>query len=280
MPCYSPMALKKPDERGMLRIVPCSMCIGCRLERSRQWAVRCINEAQMHKENAFITMTYRDEELVHGHQSYTLFPRHLQLFMKRYRKAFSGKTIRYFACGEYGDSTRRPHYHACIFGHDFSDKTIYTIKNGNTIFSSKLLDSIWGLGDCKIGALTFESAAYVARYIVGKKLGKTAHEYDDEGIEPEFVRMSRKPGIGASWFNKFESDIFPRDYQIIRGNKSKPPRYYFNKYAEKHEAESKLIKINRVNESYKKLKDNTKKRLLVKQTVKNSQIKNLSRNTN
>lgn len=275
MPCYRPIKLKKLDERHRTVIVPCGRCIGCLLERSRQHAVRCMNEAQMHEENSFLTLTLNDDNLIYGHEEATLYPRHLQLFFKKYRKYLDGKPIRYFACGEYGDVTRRPHYHALIFGHDFTDKQLYSQKNGNYIYTSKLLDNIWGHGECKIGALTFESAAYVSRYIVGKKLGEKK-----EGVEPEFVRMSRRPGIGKSWYEKFKKDIYPSDLQIVRGKKCKPPRYYDKKHEENSPLEMELIKQLRIKESELNPDKFNIKRLHVKETVKKAQIKQLKRNYN
>lgn len=284
MPCYHPMALKsKYDYRGMPLIVPCSRCIGCRLERSRQWAVRCVNEAQMHEDNAFLTLTYKDESLTFGRERATLFPRHLQLFFKRLRKKH-GNNIRYFACGEYGEETNRPHYHACVFGLKIDDKKLWSIRNGNYLYNSENLDKIWKLGQVIIGDVTFESAAYVARYIVAKKLGKNASYYEEEGIEPEFVRMSRRPGLGSKWLDKYSNDVYPHDYMIIRnGVKSKPPRYYTEKYSKislDNQRTITSIKITRINKAYEKQSENTPQRLKVKETIKQAQLKQLPRKNN
>lgn len=264
--------------RDKPRQVACGRCIGCRLERSRQWAIRCVHEAQMHELNTWLTLTYRDEELIYGGAEHgILYPRHLELFWKRLRK-YTGKRLRYFACGEYGDESSRPHYHACVFGYDFPDKKIDTTKDGIDYYHSDMLDNIWTHGRCIIGALNFETAAYTARYIMKKRLGQEAESYVKQGIEPEFVRMSRRPGIGATWFDKYESDVFPSDYTIIReGIKSKPPKYYSSKYSLTHPLTMEEIKEARIIEAYKHLSDNSPQRLRVRERIKNAQARQLLR---
>lgn len=296
MPCYFPVTLylsragrnKETGKWPLTSIkdgyidkpkkVPCGRCIGCRLERSRQWAVRIMHEADMHDSNRFLTFTYRDEELVYGGKDTgILYPRHLELFWKRLRKRY-GKGIRYFACGEYGDESCRPHYHAIVFGINFEDEEYHSSKNGVRYYCSRTLDSLWTHGNCIIGDVTFESAAYVARYIMKKRLGKDADSYMAEGVEPEFVRMSRRPGIGSTWFDKYESDVFPRDYVVIRGGtKVKPPKYYSGKYELTHPLTMEDIKQARLNESYTRWRDNTPERLAVRYRVKQAQIKGLVR---
>lgn len=274
------VSIKKGNPfRGMN--VPCGRCIGCRLERSRQWAIRCVHESEMHDQNCFITFTYKDEHLIYGGAEHAiLYPRHLELFWKRLRKFLGpGRRIKYFACGEYGDTTSRPHYHACLFGYDFEDKTLYSTKNGVPLYSSDTLDYLWGLGDCRIGAVNFETAAYVARYIMKKRLGKSAVEYEEQGIEPEFVRMSRRPGIGSTWLDKYETDVFPHDYTIIRnGVKSKPPKFYSQKYFKSHPLDEEDIKALRLTEAETRWKDNEPNRLRVRHAVKKAQASQLIRN--
>lgn len=273
-----PLASAKDGYIDKPKKVPCGRCIGCRLERSRQWAMRIMHEADIHLSNRFVTLTYRDEELVYGGQATgILYPRHLELFWKRLRKQY-GDGIRYFACGEYGDESRRPHYHAVIFGINFQDEVYHDTKNGNRLYSSRSLDRIWSHGNCIIGDVSFESAAYVARYIMKKRLGQDADSYIAEGIEPEFVRMSRRPGIGSKWFDKYESDVFPRDYVVIRGGtKVKPPKYYFGKYELTHPLNYEDIKRARLDEASLRWRDNTPERIAVRRRVKEAQIKGLVR---
>ena len=221
--------------------VPCGRCTSCRLEHSRQWAVRCMHEAQMHEGNSFITLTYAPEHLP---EDYSVHKKELQKFFKRLRKN-TGIKLRYFACGEYGDENRRPHYHAIIFGYDFPDKELYTkTRTGDLLYRSPLLEKTWKYGFSLIGGVSFESAAYVARYVMKKrkgdpdtvdpKTGLTNKQYyetvdPDTGevhdTEPEFCLMSRNRGIGHTWFEQFKSDT-NKDYLTIRGHKMAIPKYY------------------------------------------------------
>lgn len=222
----------RSESTGLPMKVACGQCIGCRLERSRQWAVRCVHEASLHEENCFLTLTYADDKLpADGSLDKSAFPG----FMKRLRRRHEDTRIRYFHCGEYGERFSRPHYHACIFGFDFADKVLWTERNGLPVWRSPLLEELWPLGISEIGTLTFESAAYVARYITKKVTGSRAEEHysyvDTETgeireREPEYVTMSRRPGIGHGWFDSFANDVFPADEVVVRGQRSRPPRYY------------------------------------------------------
>jgi len=283
MACYYPMKMYRspsgPNPNGKWPLVshskdpnsasmdiPCGRCIGCRLERSRQWAIRCVNEAQMHEQNCFITLTYDNDNIIFGkNETGTLVPNDLQLFWKRLRKEINkngNHKCRYFACGEYGGTTNRPHYHACVFGYDFPDKIYHTTKEGNSLYSSAMLNNIWGNGHCLIGSVTFESAAYVARYIMGKKLGREKDYYVEQGIEPEFVRMSRRPGIGTKWFEKYHKDVTTFDIQVINNKETRPPKFY-DKILEKTNPE--LYNKNKTNRKTYKFKT----RLQITQNTKN-----------
>lgn len=223
--------------------LPCGRCLGCRLETSRRWALRCMHENKMHKESCFLTLTYNNESLP---EFGTLVPRHLQLFHKRLHNRLldqRGYGIRYYACGEYGDLNKRPHYHSLIFGYDFSDKVLYS-KNARdeAIYTSETLNSLWHdggapFGDCKIGAVTFESAAYVARYCTKKVGGKKRENghyevYNSDGLiaerVPEFAHMSRRPGIGQLYYEKYGSEIRTHDNVIVNGKPVPSLRYYDN----------------------------------------------------
>lgn len=290
MPCYYPLKLyrsrqgrnkdtgkwsltnRKGGYEDLPVTVPCGRCIGCRLERSRQWAIRCVHEAQLHENNCFITLTYRDDQLTWGGIAPTLFPRDLELFFKRLRKKY-GTGIRYFACGEYGDESYRPHYHACVFGFDFEDKEFCASKNGIDLYHSDSLDAIWTHGYCTIGSVTFESAAYVARYIVGKKLGQDADIYFERGIEPEFVRMSRRPGLASGWLDKYLSDVFPADRCVIRGGiLCKPPRFYCLRYERLKPISYARLKFKRSEAARKMGDENSLYRLSVKEKIKKIKV--------
>ena len=113
--------------------VPCGNCIGCRLERSRQWATRCMFEASLHDENCFVTLTYSPDYLPEGA---TLVKKDVQNFMKRLRKAGTNGKFKYFLCGEYGENFNRPHYHICFFNLDFVDKEIISRKKDKPLYIS------------------------------------------------------------------------------------------------------------------------------------------------
>ena len=250
MPCYKPMRGYRATNGGWCKRlafaasppevlnVPCGQCVGCRLERSRQWAVRIMHESQSWDQNAFLTLTY--ENLDHGP---SLEPKHFTDFMKRLRKKHTGQTIRYYQCGEYGETTRRPHHHAAMFNYWPDDAKILKMSGEHTLYESAQLSEVWGHGHVNFGTLTFESAAYVARYITKKITGEKARdhytiEHDGEYhlVKPEYSTMSRRPGIGGEWFKKYGQDTYEKDQVIMRGKAMRPPRAY-DKKMEEHETE-------------------------------------------
>lgn len=316
MPCYAPMqairtglltklgksviafiARKDHDKHksnpNLIKGLPCGRCIGCRLERSRQWAVRIEKEIltteQSGKQSYFITLTFDDEHLHSRPNPYSLDKRDFQLFMKRLRKSFGGG-IRYFHCGEYGERYQRPHYHAIIFGIHFDDLQFYKNSNGHMLYTSPTLSRIWGQGFASVGSATFESAAYVARYILKKKFGTDSWlhyiDFDKETGEihrqriPEYTTMSRRKGIGKDWFDKYLVDVYPRDRIFIRDSKhfARPPKYYDSLYELHSPDEFKLLKDKRTLMSISSESDNTPDRLHVKEQVILSRIKHLKRN--
>lgn len=212
--------------------IPCGQCLGCREERSRQWAMRCMHEATLHKHNIFVTLTYSDEHLPeHG----SLKKRDFQLFMKKLRKSIHPDKVRFFHSGEYGEKYLRPHYHALLFGYQFPDQVYHGQRNGNAIFRSKVLENLWGKGHCEIGSVTYQSASYVAKYCVKKLNGEEAHERykrldKDTGelvsVEAEYATQSRRPGIGRGFYEKFGEQVHRLDTVIFSGKEMKPPKYY------------------------------------------------------
>lgn len=300
MPCYHPLqayrarAVNPGGKRGIVfnpRLgyidlpvtLPCGQCIGCRLERSRQWAIRCVHETQLHENNCFITLTYDVASLPGGG---TLVKKHFQNFMKRLRKGNPGRSIRYFHCGEYGEVNARPHYHALIFNHDFSDRELYTIRNDIKLYTSAQLSNLWPHGFSTVGDATFESAAYVARYVLKKITGPSAEEHYKRlivetgelvSVQPEYITMSLKPAIGKLWYEKFHSDVFPADEVILRGRKLKPPKYYEKLYDISDHDDMEKIKGQRIKERSKHKEDQTPARLSDRKICKLAQIKTLSR---
>lgn len=205
--------------------VPCGRCTGCRLEKSRQWAMRCVHEASLYDENCFITLTYADEYLPPGG---TLVKKHFQKFMKRLRAKYHGTPIRFYHCGEYGAQSSRPHYHSILFGFDFPDKEFSNIRGAHKVYNSSSLEKLWPYGLSEIGSVTFESAAYVARYVTKKYNNKDPEKvkayYD--GRLPEYATMSRRPGIGKKWFDEHGKEVYEHDSVIINAKEVRPPKYY------------------------------------------------------
>lgn len=269
--------------------LPCGKCLGCMLERSRQWAIRCVHEAKMHERNCFITLTYNDEHLpAYESLDYTDF----QKFMKRLRKHAKGHKIRFFMCGEYGDRRKRPHYHACIFGYDFMDRVLFKrTGSGSNIYTSEELQKIWSdnkenpIGFASVGDVTFDSAGYISRYVLKKSFGHMAdHEYKEIDMETgevisrekEFVHMSLKPGIGYPFYKKYFSDVFPNDLVVADGVAMKPPKYYTKKLREEDADTHELVLARRMDKGIEKGEE-TESRMLQKEKVLEASIKFLKR---
>lgn len=266
--------------------IACGQCIGCRLERSRQWAVRCMHEASLHEDNCFLTLTFNNESLAARPNPESLDVTEWQKFMKRLRKKY-GSNIRFFHCGEYGELNQRPHYHAILFGFDFPDKELFSISNGNKLYISDSLSKLWPFGYATIGNCTFESCAYVARYIMKKVTGDQSFEHylqeiDEETGEftsrkPEYITMSRRPGIGKDWINTHIDDVYPRDYIIVNGKKCRPPKFYDKVLEELKPYDHDFLKYDREQAALGHLDDNTRERLDVREKVKKAQITRLKR---
>lgn len=226
--------------------------MGCRLERSRQWAVRMMHESKLYEHNCFITLTYDNQSVPHD---FSIEKRHWQLFMKRLRKSLPYK-IRYFACGEYGDDNYRPHYHAVVFNHDFHDKKLHSYnKQKDPIYVSDELTELWGQGHTTTQDVTFKSAAYVSRYCTKKINGERADDHyrrvspvdgNTYQVKPEAAWMSRRPGIGSSYVEQYKGDFFPSGYIVVNGVKQAPPHFYISKLSEE---EQKALKRGRKHRS-------------------------------
>lgn len=286
MPCFHPIpayrhggGISFASHVHNIRI-PCGQCIGCRLEYSRKWAMRCVAESKMHSANSFLTLTYSDDNIPeHG----SLVPRHLQLFFKRLRKQIG--SFRYYSCGEYGDLFGRPHYHVALFGHDFSDSRFRIYSSRTSLFTSPVLEKAWGFGNVSIGELNFETAAYVARYVTKKVNGPAARDHYLSSVDPdtgecfyrypEFSRMSLKPGIGAPWFDKWYEDFLSRDYVVMRGRKMRAPRYFdrlaLRAFPERAEA------LFALRPDPARMADNSRRRLAVRESVVTSAFSQLKR---
>lgn len=240
-----------------------------------------MHESQMHSENSFITLTFDDEHLP---EDYSVHIRTFQLFMKRLRKQYEPKKIRFYACGEYGPENLRPHYHAILFNHDFNDKKLHQkTPQGNNLYTSKSLEKIWGFGFCTTGDVTYQSAGYVAQYVMKKITGDRAdHHYlrthpltnSVVKVEPEFSLQSRRPGIGSAWFDRFKNDCFPSDFLVVDGKQRRVPQYYSLKLQEE---EHEKIKRKRKRDSLTRRANSTPERLRIREEVKKEKLKLLKR---
>ena len=188
--------------------VPCGHCLACRLDKARQWAIRCMLESSFYESNYFVTLTYDEANNPH-----TLIVKDFQLFFMRLRSAlkYRGKPdIRFFGCLEYGSTTLRPHAHFIIFNLQLDDLRLLKFsKAGYKLYESKFLNDCWNHGFVQIGDVSFESCGYVARYCM--KNNFTASELAKYGLNPERLLMSRRPGIGFGFFNANYKEIYKTD---------------------------------------------------------------------
>lgn len=259
MPCFHPLSAWRGPKRGKegpiyfdpaksffphdparcALQVRCGQCLGCRIDKRQEWSVRMMHEFKVNPCACFVTLTISDEHMPPGQVvPYRIF----QLFMKRLRKRFSGVTIRFVEAFEYGTIGDRPHFHAILYGVDFSaDREPFSRSNGSVLYTSKLLEQLWGLGICTVGEVTRETCQYVAGYTMKEWVPGAAGEPDAQGkyhgviakgerervmtdtgeivlLPREHIRMSRRPGIGAGWFKSyFESDVVGQDRITILG---------------------------------------------------------------
>lgn len=297
MPCYHPLSAFRAPGGGVTFkrsegyvdrpvSLPCGQCRGCRLQRSRDWALRIVHEAKLHPASCFVTLTYDDDHLP---ADGSLDVAEFQQFARNLRKRIG--RFRYYQCGEYGEQTNRPHYHVCLFGSDFAfDRSYHSDSRaqGDRLYTSPTLEKAWGKGFAPLGDLTWQSAAYVARYCMKKITGPMAEEsyqrIDAETgevlnrVRPPFATMSLKPGIGRGWLDKYHTDVYPSDEVVHDGKKHRPPRYY-DKQLEKDNPELLVqLKQKRLQAAARHKDDLTSERLAVRETVAASRINTLKRN--
>lgn len=298
MPCYHPLRAYKTaagdvvfDEKrrhGNITSqldLPCGRCTGCRMQRVSHWATRIMHEAQSWSDNCFITLTYGRGNLP---PNSSLEHRDYQLFQKRLA-AKHGKTIRFYMCGEYGDETGRPHYHACLFNHNFYDrKERGKSGSGEDMYESEELTKAWGMGNCTVQDLNERTAAYCAGYIMKKTLGEgaeTAYNIvteDGEIIQrkPPYSAQSLKPGIGAHWLERNgKTDAFGHDFIIVNGQKRALPPYY-NKVLKRKNGGllPERTDIKRQESSILSRPESTPARLAIREEVHKARIRNQKRN--
>lgn len=325
MPCYYPIHGFKTQSGKFTTVpsrftvepmtVPCQGCVGCRMKRAGEWAIRGSHEKSLYTDNCFITLTF--DKLRLPYRPPTMPPADISLyypdfqgFMWRLRNKY-GADIRMIVSGEYGDDNLRPHFHAILFNFDFPDKyKWYMSRQGHQVYRSDSLEELWPFGFSEIGSVTHQSIGYVARYILKKVNGGMAskhYEWIDPatGLKyartPEFAHYSLKPGIGYGWFMKYWQDVYPHDYVVFNGRKYRPPRYYDKLYQRLtgeavsrpvffddpdgiHGFEEVLVsedfdalKKTRIESLQKHLDDNTPSRLQVKHTLSIARLSRLKR---
>lgn len=295
MSCYNPIRgfrtpngvvfseLRRHDILGSIDIA-CGQCIGCRMRRASDWTLRVMHEASCWESNCFVTLTYGPNKLP---PNASLDHRDFQLFLKRLRKKRAPDVVRFFMCGEYGDLNARPHYHACLFNVDFrGDRQLHSKSaSGFDVFSSAELQALWPHGIAVVQDLVRETAGYTARYIMKKALGqnaKTAYSsVDSDGVvvqrRPEYACMSLRPGVGATWFDRFAGDVFPVDHVVADGVKHPVPEYYKTLAERRGSFDLDAIEFKREMRARERAADNTEKRLAVREVVHKAKLRNLKR---
>lgn len=307
---FSPKRIKQLENTSPSFIhyikLPCGRCIGCRIAKSKEWAVRIMHEAQFSDTCCFLTLTFDEDRLFEWFYNkgigekkarlkamqllWSLDLKTYQDFMKRLRKKVSPKKIRFFHCGEYGSKKGRPHHHAIIFGYDFPDRVLKSYKKikGDIInyYISDELSELWPFGFHIISEVTENSAGYCARYVTKKINGDMSDLYYN-GRKKEYITMSRNKGIGYQWFEKYgKTDCFPQDFVLDQKQfKMKPPRYYDKLYDLECPDDFDLIKkarekVNRdimMNLEHKCTIDDTADRQDVLEQVNNTKLKRLIR---
>lgn len=295
MSCYRPLKgfrtpngvvfaeLSRNDILGPIEL-PCGQCIGCRMRRASDWSLRVMHEASLWPVNCFVTLTYGNGQLP---PNASLSHRDFQLFVKRVRKHYKNKPVRFYMCGEYGPLNQRPHYHACMFNVDFRADRVAAGKSasGLVFYTSGELAKLWGHGIVSVQDLTPETASYCARYIMKKALGenaKTAYaDVDEDGVitqrRPEYAAMSLKPGIGAGWFQKYFTDVFPHDFVVQNGVQRQVPKYYDKLLKRRKTDMQDAVEFERQKRAQKSAPDNTDDRRQVREVVHLAKVSTLNR---
>lgn len=244
--------------------IPCGRCIECRLAYTRQKANQMYAEyLSRNKENCyFLTLTYNDEnlkehetvntetgEVFHG---ISLCKEDVQKFWKRLRYYKSQDEISYVIAGEYGPASMRPHYHAIVYGLTIdSSKSKYLglSETGSPMWTNSEIEKIWGNGQVAIEKVTWDTCAYVARYIMKKQYGQNKIIYDCMGVIPEFIQQSNKRPIGKTYYEKHKEELYKTDEFFVPGKQNiktnKPPMYFDKMLKAENEDLYNHIKIRR-----------------------------------
>ena len=231
MQCLHPIVVLNKRTQSRTR-APCGRCIACRRRRQNEWAFRILEEARASASVFFVCLTYDDEHLLYGDGRPTLDKSQFSLFVRYLRRRFVFP-LRFFACGEYGDSYDRPHYHVILFFPECV--TLETVEDA-------CLES-WSNGFVQVEPFVgAPHAKYAAKYCC-KQIG-----VDYDGIQPPFALMSRGSGLGKSFLNeKNMKRVRYRDSLVVHDDAGTPymmPRYYRDYFFSKDEQDLK----SRINE--------------------------------
>lgn len=190
--CMYPKERDVKCRDGVTRVLVtrCGKCFECQKAYSNEWALRLYHEKKYHKYSFFLTLTYDD-----AHCPPMLMKKDLQMFIRRLKKFAD---FRYFACGEYGGKSGRPHYHLMIFTDDLDPFGFYcpfAMGNYSNYFrytSSLLIMHLWTFGFHTIETkVEFSTLRYVAKYMQKSRLSDFSSE-----LQKPFLLMSHKPYIG------------------------------------------------------------------------------------
>jgi len=280
--CYKPLTAWKPLDGGRIVFrelanhreitLPCGQCIGCRAERREGWAFRCWAESQLHEYSSFITLTYDNDHLPENH---SLSHADWQLFAKRLRKRIG--PFRFFMCGEYGENTLRPHYHALIFGPAFADRVrSNSVRSKHLVYHSPAIAAAWGKGHHSLGDFTFATARYCASYVcktLNGELAERTYSFVDPSTgeihqrKPEYAKMSLRPGIGRDWFTKYWPEVYTHGAVHLGQHKLKIPAYFDSLFESLHPDEFTDSKLGRTQKAIKHLENSTRERLAVREQL-------------
>lgn len=289
--------------------IPCGYCQDCRLDYSKEWAQRCMAEASQWQENYFVTLTYSEENLLPLYDycvsrktgDVGVYPslrkEDMAKFMKDLRSALDYRygvdNVRFYGCGEYGSKGGRPHLHILLFNCPLPDVRVVTNIKGEKYMQSDFLEKVWKKGFVHIGEVTWDSAAYVARYMLKKSKGTSEKEYlmycNAQGASPqinEFTNGSRKPGIGYGFYADNKDRIYKYDQVLLpNGFVLKPNKYYdrlFDKFDSERLSEVKAAREKRgalyeLNSNYGLNYEQKAQREKMKQEIKTRKLKKLTR---
>lgn len=301
MPCYYPITVFKGKDGNVtyarnqshvnyLRKIPCGRCIGCRLEYSKVWALRCLHESYLYDDNIFLTLTYDNDNIpLHNDlnpDDFTKFIKRLRYERNKNNGSNQYQRIRYYMCGEYGADTLRPHYHAILFNYRPQDSQLYTTRKGKRVYKSEELRKTWKKGNIEFSDVNFNTCAYVSRYMLKKLKYSESIKYDvyneitglvEYTKHREYTRMSRNPGIGYDFFKNTHMDTLGTYTYVLEGGVHVSiPRYYVEKADEISDGLTKVYKKKRRQRIENR--ELTPEQLMNRERVQKQRINKLERN--